>query len=97
IMEEGKSARDTSRHDEVWKTKEGLLTVAGGKLTTYRNMGKRGMSEVGKRLNIIFSETNLTAKVKLPGGDISSDFQAFKQEIKDTLKNTSVELINFEN
>lgn len=86
IMEEGKSARDTSRHDEVWKTKEGLLTVAGGKLTTYRNMGKRVMSEVGKSLNIIFSETNLTAKVKLPGGDISSDFPAFKQEIKGTLK-----------
>src|SRR5699024_11420548 len=48
--------------------------------------GKRVMSEVGKSLNIIFSETNLTAKVKLPGGDISSDFPAFKQEIKGTLK-----------
>lgn len=82
IKENGKSSRDTSRHDEVWKTKEGLLTVAGGKLTTYRNMGKRVMKEVAKSLNLIFSKEDLTAKVILPGGDIGDDFSVFKQDIR---------------
>src|SRR5699024_9094677 len=49
-------------------------------------MGKRVMSAVGKSLNIIYSETKLTSKVKLPRGDMSSDFPALKQEIKDILK-----------
>ncbi|TFJ94260.1 glycerol-3-phosphate dehydrogenase/oxidase [Lentibacillus salicampi] len=82
ILEEGKTARDTSRHDEVWKTKEGLLTVAGGKLTTYRNMGKRVMQEVAKNLNLIFDDDNRTAEVVLPGSDIGGDFSAFKREMK---------------
>ncbi len=41
IHEEGKATRDMSRHDEVWTTPPGLVTVAGGKLTTYRPMARR--------------------------------------------------------
>ncbi|WP_373893582.1 glycerol-3-phosphate dehydrogenase/oxidase [Virgibacillus natechei] len=85
ILEEGKSARDTSRHDEVWKTKEGLFTVAGGKLTTYRVMGKRVMNEVAKALNLYFDEDDRTAEVVLPGGDIGEDFSSFKQEMENIL------------
>lgn len=86
IMEEGKSSRDTSRHDEVWHTKEGLITIAGGKLSTYRSMGKRVMQEVAKSLQLIFGEDDQTAHVPLPGGDIGSDFDTFKQEMKQTLQ-----------
>jgi glycerol-3-phosphate dehydrogenase len=46
IAEPGKSPRDTSRHDEVWEGPAGLLTVAGGKLTTYRPMARRVMAHV---------------------------------------------------
>jgi len=50
IAEEGKSPRDTSRHDEVWRSPEGLLSIVGGKLTTYRRMGERVMEQVGREL-----------------------------------------------
>lgn len=50
IAEPGKSPRDTSRHDEVWAGPEGLLTVAGGKLTTYRLMAHRVLGHVAEAL-----------------------------------------------
>jgi glycerol-3-phosphate dehydrogenase len=50
IAEPGKSPRDTSRHDEVWVGPQGLLTVAGGKLTTYRPMANRVMAHVEQAL-----------------------------------------------
>ncbi len=40
IREEGKSTRDTSREDAVWHSPPGLISVAGGKLTTYRKMAE---------------------------------------------------------
>lgn len=52
IAEPGKSPRDTSRHDEVWEGPEGLLTVAGGKLTTYRPMARRVMAHVAEALGM---------------------------------------------
>ena len=48
IYEEGKSTRDMSRHDEVWISPPGLVTVAGGKLTTYRAMGRRILEQVAR-------------------------------------------------
>jgi len=48
IFEEGKSTRDMSRHDEVWISPPGLVTVAGGKLTTYRAMGRRILDQVAR-------------------------------------------------
>lgn len=81
IFEYGKDARDTSRHDEVWNVKEGLLTVAGGKLTTYRQMAKRIMKEVAKSLNILFDRNEPTAEVVLPGGDIGTNYATFKNDM----------------
>src|SRR5699024_11798384 len=48
IKQEGKSTRDTPRYDEIWKIKEGLFTIAGGKLTTYRKMADRVLKKVSK-------------------------------------------------
>lgn len=40
IYEEGKSASEISRKDEVWQSPSGLITIAGGKLTGYRKMAE---------------------------------------------------------
>jgi glycerol-3-phosphate dehydrogenase len=40
IYEEGKSASEISRKDEIWESKSGLITIAGGKLTGYRKMAE---------------------------------------------------------
>ncbi|WP_072337367.1 MULTISPECIES: glycerol-3-phosphate dehydrogenase/oxidase [unclassified Paenibacillus] len=40
IFEEGKSASEISRKDEIWESPSGLITIAGGKLTGYRKMAE---------------------------------------------------------
>jgi glycerol-3-phosphate dehydrogenase len=67
IAEPGKSPRDTSRHDEVWTGPEGLLTIAGGKLTTYRSMARRVMRLVEQALGLPPGDPRLTAEAPLPG------------------------------
>ncbi|MDR4442541.1 glycerol-3-phosphate dehydrogenase, partial [Bacillus cereus] len=36
IYDEGKSASEISRKDEIWTSEAGLITISGGKLTGYR-------------------------------------------------------------
>lgn len=67
ITEEGKTTRDTSREDEVWHTTRGLVTVAGGKLTTYRRMADRVLDAVIDELGSPPVDEDRTADVLLPG------------------------------
>ncbi len=67
IAEEGKSTRDTSREDEVWHSTQGLVTVAGGKLTTYRRMAGRVIEAVIDELGEPPVDEDRTAEVLLPG------------------------------
>lgn len=41
IHEEGKSASELSRKDEIFESESGLISIAGGKLTGYRKMAER--------------------------------------------------------
>jgi glycerol-3-phosphate dehydrogenase len=41
IHEEGKSASELSRKDEIFESPTGLISIAGGKLTGYRKMSER--------------------------------------------------------
>jgi glycerol-3-phosphate dehydrogenase len=41
IHEEGKSASELSRKDEIFRSSSGLISIAGGKLTGYRKMAER--------------------------------------------------------
>jgi glycerol-3-phosphate dehydrogenase len=67
IFEKGKSTRDTSRHDEVWISPPGLVTVAGGKLTTYRPMAHRILEGVAETLGRVLPGVERSAEVPLPG------------------------------
>ncbi len=79
IAEAGKSTRDTSRHDEIWRSREGLLTIVGGKLTTHRRMGERVMEHVARELGRDLGDAHRTASVPLPGADLGGrDFAAFQ-------------------
>jgi len=49
IHEEGKSASELSRKDEIFQSPSGLISIAGGKLTGYRKMAERVVSLVVKR------------------------------------------------
>ncbi len=49
IHEEGKSASELSRKDEIFESENGLISIAGGKLTGYRKMAERVVDLVVKR------------------------------------------------
>ncbi|MTD30207.1 glycerol-3-phosphate dehydrogenase/oxidase [Planomicrobium sp. YIM 101495] len=82
ISEPNKGPSEISRKDEIWESENGLLSIAGGKLTGYRKMGetivdrvdaalkKKGHKSVGK---------SRTKKLALSGGDFggSRNFTKF--------------------
>lgn len=73
IHEEGKSASELSRKDEVFESPSGLLSIAGGKLTGYRKMSERVLDLLIERK---FEERELfpclTNSLVLTGGDFNS-------------------------
>ncbi len=46
IHEDGKSASELSRKDEIFVSETGLISIAGGKLTGYRKMAERIVDQV---------------------------------------------------
>jgi glycerol-3-phosphate dehydrogenase len=83
IHEPGKSTREMSRHDEIWTEPPGLVTVAGGKLTTYRPMARRVLEAVARSGAVALPGTDRTADVPLPGTPTEplSDFSSRTSEI----------------
>nr|WP_106785156.1 glycerol-3-phosphate dehydrogenase/oxidase [Lysinibacillus timonensis] len=85
IYEEGKDPSEISRKDEIWVSKSGLVTIAGGKLTGYRKMAKmvvdliakQFQSEEGRHIKACQTKT-----LPISGGDVggSSKFASFKEE-----------------
>jgi glycerol-3-phosphate dehydrogenase len=77
IHEEGKSASELSRKDEIFTSDSGLISIAGGKLTGYRKMAERVVNRIAEKLE----ETEdrelkacTTDQIPLSG----SDFRKFK-------------------
>lgn len=77
IHEEGRSASEISRKDEIFFSDTGLISIAGGKLTGYRKMAERIVNIVAKELGN--NQPCTTDKIKLSGGDMggSKDFPSF--------------------
>lgn len=90
LIDEGKSARDTSRHDEVWKIKTGLLSIAGGKLTTYRQMANRIMEHVAEELQVRLEKNDKTAEDILPGGQIKEEYETFRKKMQNKLTSKGI-------
>ena len=85
IEEEDKTTRDTSREDEVWSGPEGLVTIAGGKLTTYRRMAERVIDELREVLGRPPRDEVRTATVPLPGAP-EGDFVDFESQAAERLR-----------
>jgi glycerol-3-phosphate dehydrogenase len=60
---------------------EGLLSVVGGKLTTYRNLGQQATNVVYKKLGAKKAPKSATDRVPLPGGR-TPNMEAFSGEFK---------------
>ena len=78
IHEEGKSASELSRKDEIFVSDTGLVSIAGGKLTGYRKMAERVVDRIAKKMEEEY-DTELkecfTEKIFLCG---NVDFKKFK-------------------
>jgi len=91
IREDEKSTRDTSREDAVWHSPPGLITVAGGKLTTYRRMAQRVLELVDPELGPAPGLPDRTATVPLPGADVGpAGLEAFYAERSQDLVESGV-------
>lgn len=69
VGEEGKSASEISRRDEVWDGPAGVISIAGGKLTAYRRMAERVVDKLEAALGRK-STKRRTAEEPLPGGTV---------------------------
>jgi glycerol-3-phosphate dehydrogenase len=95
IHEDGKSASELSRKDEIFESESGLLSIAGGKLTGYRKMAERIVDVVMERMY----EKNehkfvkcSTDSLTLPGGDFKNykEVEKYTSAIEKALKKLGV-------
>lgn len=88
IHEEGKPASEISRKDEIFEGENGVISIAGGKLTGYRKMAKR---VVGLVVDKIISKTGdgkkrkcKTKRILLPGAGFKNAkaVKKYKEQMK---------------
>ena len=82
IHEEGKSASELSRKDEIFTSDSGLISIAGGKLTGYRKMAERVVDRIVKKMEDEHDaklKECYTEEIPLSGND---GFKKFKHVTK---------------
>ena len=89
IFEEGKSASELSRKDEIFESATGLISIAGGKLTGYRKMAERVVNLVVKKhfSDKLLSECR-TDEIRLSGSTFNSvkEVNKFTASVAEKLK-----------
>ncbi len=92
IYEEGKSASEMSRKDEIMLSDTGLISISGGKLTGYRKMAERTVDKVSKRLYNSVKKCT-TDSVNLDDGyfDDYSDVEKLLKKLNERLSKEKVE------
>ncbi len=86
IHEEGKSASELSRKDEIFESSTGLLSIAGGKLTGYRKMAQRIVDVVADKFEDDFGknfQSCFTDEIVLSGGifENAKEVNTYIQEV----------------
>ncbi len=90
IHEEGKSASELSRKDEIFTSDSGLISIAGGKLTGYRKMAERVVNRIARKMQEDHDRevpACRTEDIPLSG----NDFKSFKT-VKDYINEVSQQL-----
>jgi glycerol-3-phosphate dehydrogenase len=79
IAADGQSTKELSRKEEIFEDDSGLITITGGKLTTWRRMAERVADFVGRRLETIDgvrrprAHRSVTENIQLAGGTPQGD------------------------
>jgi glycerol-3-phosphate dehydrogenase len=81
LHQEGKKPTEISRKDEIMVGPTGLLSIAGGKLTTYRKMAERVVDMVVQRLSErgerVAEKKGDSDRALLSGGETGDDLGGF--------------------
>jgi glycerol-3-phosphate dehydrogenase len=83
IHEDGKSASELSRKDEIFESPTGLISIAGGKLTGYRKMAERVVNLVVRKY---FPSRNLSQSSTINLKLTDKPFQSFREVVDFTRK-----------
>ncbi|MFY0520886.1 glycerol-3-phosphate dehydrogenase/oxidase [Lysinibacillus sp. UGB7] len=67
IFEKGKDPSEISRKDEIWTAPSGLMTIAGGKLTGYRQMAETAVDKIVKMHKFKHASSCITRELSLSG------------------------------
>jgi glycerol-3-phosphate dehydrogenase len=68
VSANGKSTAEVSRKEEIFESESGLITIIGGKLTTYRHMAERVVDIASKQLRQS-APPSRTRDIPLAGGE----------------------------
>jgi len=88
IHQEGKSASEISRRDEMFIAPDGLISIAGGKLTGYRVMAQKTVDEATKRIWGVKGKVKklscLTREIPLAVNPLGSDKEVdrYRNEVR---------------
>ena len=87
IHEEGKSASEMSRKDEIFESASGLVSIAGGKLTGFRKMAERVVDVIARKYEKKFEtrlKENHTDEIPLTGGPFASqeEVMEYRQKVE---------------
>ena len=63
VSGDGKSTKELSRKEEIFENESGMISIIGGKLTTWRRMAERVVDLVARRLE--HSGQGITASIRL--------------------------------
>lgn len=90
INEGGKSTKDISREHKIFESDSGLLSIAGGKYTTYRRMARDAVDKVVEQLRLMQPGIELddchTETIYLSGIDPERGLEPLRAEIAQRAK-----------
>lgn len=81
IKEIGKNSTEISRKDEIFISKSGLVSIAGGKLTGFRKMAEKVLNlafKLNKNYYKKFKQTSETKEIPLTGNSFTTEEEYFK-------------------
>jgi glycerol-3-phosphate dehydrogenase len=68
ISKDSGNTKDLSRKEQIVESPSGLISITGGKLTTYRHMAERMVDTVVSRLRVASPPPCVTKNIQLAGG-----------------------------
>jgi len=90
LQQEGKSPTELSRQDEIMVNDAGLVSIAGGKLTTFRRMAERVMDIVCARLvdagRTLPPPVGLSDEQSLSGGETGTDLARYEDYLSSRVR-----------